>query len=331
MISSFRFNLRTLYLSIRWLPFSLAACSGISGDTDPGTGDGSIIGQYLPDTGQTTSYTTTFGEDADFNLHTPAYSDNQDGTITDLVTGLMWQKQDGGEMSYEKAVSYCKTVTLGGHSDWRLPTTRELFGINHFDKVNPALPTTYFITTTAEYWWTSEKRADNQANAWVINAGGGTGPHPVTETISSGGTKHFHTRVVRNTISPKVITTRYKDNGDSTITDLTSGLTWQKYEAPRIMTWEEALQYANTLRLTGKNDWRVPNIKELQSLNDPALAKPSIDRIFNVLSATSSFWSSTSLFNLPTRAWELNMEVGIVSYSDKVRQNHLRCVRTYGN
>ncbi|MEI7509315.1 MAG: hypothetical protein WCJ62_07610 [Flavobacterium sp.] len=55
--------------------------------------------QLLPDTGQTTSYTSTFGEDNDYNINVPSYSDNGDGTVTDNVTGLMWQKADGGDTS----------------------------------------------------------------------------------------------------------------------------------------------------------------------------------------------------------------------------------------
>jgi len=56
----------------------------------------------LPDTGQTHHYTQTFGEDSDFSGRGPSYADNGDGTVTDKVTGLMWQKTDGGEMTGAK-------------------------------------------------------------------------------------------------------------------------------------------------------------------------------------------------------------------------------------
>jgi len=48
----------------------------------------------LPDTGQTQSFTSTFGEDSDYTINPPSYTDNGDGTITDNVTGLIWQKED---------------------------------------------------------------------------------------------------------------------------------------------------------------------------------------------------------------------------------------------
>ena len=53
----------------------------------------------LPDTGQTTSYTSTFGEDADYNFNTPAFILSGNGTVTDTITTLMWQQTDGGEMT----------------------------------------------------------------------------------------------------------------------------------------------------------------------------------------------------------------------------------------
>ena len=36
-----------------------------------------------------------YGQDAQYKGHSPAYRDNGDGTVTDLITGLMWQKGMG--------------------------------------------------------------------------------------------------------------------------------------------------------------------------------------------------------------------------------------------
>ena len=68
-----------------------------------------LLPSKLPDTGQNTHYTTTPGEDADFIINPPTFTDNGDGTITDNNTGLMWQKTDGGEMTFETA-SACQQV-----------------------------------------------------------------------------------------------------------------------------------------------------------------------------------------------------------------------------
>jgi hypothetical protein len=284
-------------------------------------------GSYLPDTGQTTSYTSIPGEDADYTFNPPSYNDNGNGTITDNITGLMWQKTDGGEMSFENTSAYINTLKLGGFNDWRLPTSFELFSINNYDRVNPALNINYFAITTAEYWWTSETRTDDVSYVWVVNAGGGIGAHPKIETISAGGVKHFNTRAVRNPKPKSDLTDRYKDNGDGTILDRLTGLMWQKTQSSNTMSWEEALSYATHLTLAGKSGWRLPNIKELQSLNDTKLIKPSFNISYFTNISIGNYWSSTTLVQAPAKAWDINVDYGIVSYSDKSLKENVLCVR----
>ncbi|MEI8086708.1 MAG: DUF1566 domain-containing protein [Paludibacter sp.] len=282
----------------------------------------------LPDTGQTTSYTTTVGEDADYVINPLSYKDNADGTVTDNNTGLMWQKTDGGEMTFEKAVSYSDTLTLAGYTDWRMPTAIELFSIHLFDNNNPALNTTIFTKTIAEYWWSSEKQADNATNIWATNAGGGIGNHPKTETISAGGTKYFHVRAVRNPISTTFTMAHFTDNGDGTIKDNYTGLIWQKLSPTTSMNWEAALAYAKTVTLGAKSDWRLPNIKELQSLNDVSRIKPSVNKTYFPNIVTSAFyWSSTSQYKTPTVAWDFNTDYGVVTYDTKTVNKYVILVR----
>ena len=158
----------------------------------------------LPDTGQTTSYTTTFGEDADYNFNKPFFILNGNGTVTDTNTTLMWQQTDGGEMTIENAIIYSDTLTLGGYTNWRLPNCHELFSILNHDKANPAIDTNYFTHTLAEYWWSNQRQANDSTKVWVTNAGGGVGNHPKTETISAGGIKRFHARAVRDVVAPNI-------------------------------------------------------------------------------------------------------------------------------
>jgi len=282
----------------------------------------------LPDTGQTTSYTITAGEDADYVINPLSFTDNGNGTVTDNNTGLMWQKTDGGEMTFEKAVSYADTLTLGGYTDWRMPTAIELFSIHLFDNNNPALNTTIFTKTVAEYWWSSEKQADNATNIWATNAGGGIGNHPKTETISAGGTKYFHVRAVRNPITTTITVAHFTDNGDGTIKDNYTGLTWQKSSSTTPMNWEVALTYAKTVTLGGKSDWRLPNIKELQSLNDVSRVKPSINKTYfpNIVSS-AFYWSSTSQYKTPAVAWDFNTDYGVVTYDTKTVSKYVILVR----
>lgn len=283
--------------------------------------------QLLPDTGQTQSYTTTFGEDHDYSINTPSFTNNNNGTITDNVTGLMWQQVDGGEMTFESAITYCNTLTLGGYSGWRLPTPIESFSILNHQNSNPAINTTFFTLTTAEYWWTSVFENNSTTKVWCTNSGGGIGNHPKIETISAGGTKKFHARAVRNIITPTILTNHFTDNGDGTITDNLTQLVWQKIANATAQTWEQALAYAEGLTIGTSSDWRLPNIKELQSLNNELATNPSVFNPYFSSLGVHNYWSSTSLPNQTTKAWYWNTQFGITTYDVKTNSNYVLCVR----
>ena len=281
----------------------------------------------LPDTGQTTSYTSTFGEDNDYPLNIPTYSNNNNGTITDTVTGLMWQAVDGGEMSIENAIAFCDSLTLGGYTNWRLPSAQESFSILIMQNANPALNTTYFTNTAAEYWWTSERQANDTNKIWCTNAGGGIGNHPRTETISAGGIKKFHARAVRDIAVPITIPTRFTDNGDSTILDNLTNLIWQKFPDTTPQTWEQAITYAENLNFANATNWRLPNIKELQSLNDETMVQPSVTSPYFQNLGVNKYWSATTLPNQTTKAWYWSTAYGITTYDLKINNNNVLCVR----
>jgi len=285
----------------------------------------------LEDTGQTSSYTGVFGEDADYTLHPPSFT-TSGGIVEDLVAGRVWQQTDGGETTWEDAANYAASLTLGGYTDWRLPTAHELFGIVNHGAVNPALDPAVFTASAAEYWWSQDRQVGNASNVWVVNAGGGIGPHPMSETTSAGGTKRFHVRCVRGALAPSEVGLRHHflNNADGTVTDLDTGLTWQEIAAGAAMNWEAALQYADGLALAGYADWRLPNIKELQSISDETLANPSLDTNFFTGASASRHWSSTTVVNQTNRAWHLDCQLGLVSYDDKTTSLMVRCVRGGG-
>ncbi|MBL7814992.1 MAG: DUF1566 domain-containing protein [Saprospiraceae bacterium] len=281
----------------------------------------------LPDTGQTGDFTPTFGEDSDYSINPPAFIKHNNGTVTDTVTGLMWQQADGGEMTVENARIYADTLTLAGYTDWRLPTAQESYSILNHNRPNPAVDITVFTSTGAEYWWTKDVQANDATKIWVTNAGGGVGNHTKTETISAGGTKKYHARVVRDVRTPQTVAAQFTDLGNNTIRDNLTGLIWQKTPNPDTLTWENALQYAENLSLGGASDWRLPNIKELQSISDVAIVTPSVSTTFFPTIGIKKYWSSTTLTNQPTRAWYLNTQFGITTYDLKTLRLAVLCVR----
>ena len=115
----------------------------------------------------------------------------------------------------------------------------------------------------------------------------------------------------------------YTDNGDGTVTDNRTGLTWEKKidaNADNFYTWQGALDYVAGLNamnggagFAGHNDWRLPNVKELLSTVDYGRFNPSIDPIFGPAGTFSRilYWSSTSwaAYNPEVNAWG-------VDYSD---------------
>jgi hypothetical protein len=128
---------------------------------------------------------------------------------------------------------------------------------------------------------------------------------------------------------------RFVDNGDGTVTDNCTGLMWQKDTADKdgngminnndITTWQEALQYCENLDFAGYHDWRLPNIRELQSIPDYGRVDPSIDPVFGALAEW--YWSSSSLLDMPYYAWGVFFHGGGAYGGYKEDYYYVRAVR----
>lgn len=100
------------------------------------------------------------------------------GYVVDNVTGLWWQqpidvankqnKSCSAGCSQADATTYCTNLTLGGHTDWRLPTRIELASIVDYTVDNPAINGTYFPTTPPDYFWTSAAYVPAPGSAWYV-------------------------------------------------------------------------------------------------------------------------------------------------------------------
>ena len=258
-----------------------------------------------------------YGQDAQYQGLAMKYRDNKDGTITDLNTGLMWQKTPDFKMrKWADSSSYSKKLKLAGRDDWRLPTIKEIFSIVDF-RGNQHTRTPYIDTKAfdfkwpvvsqgvrsmdAQYWSSSRyvgvtMRGDKSAFGFNF-ADGRIKCYPV-ESIHMQAKKFA--RCVRG---PAYGKNDFVDNGDGTIADRATGLVWMKADSGKTMNWSDALKYAESLKLAGRDDWRLPNVKELQSIVDyrrapDALSRSvrsaAIDPIFSLTITESWFWTSTT-------------------------------------
>ncbi len=123
---------------------------------------------------------------------------------------------------------------------------------------------------------------------------------------------------------------RFTDNGDGTVTDNCTGLMWQKDTAPERYTWCNALSYCENLSLGGGlvawDDWRLPNVQELQSIVDYGRTGPAIDPVFGAFSTVC--WSSTSIADTPGYAWHVVFSNGSVGGGGKDVVIYARAVRS---
>jgi hypothetical protein len=348
--------------------FSTAAAGGKTaalaiGNDDPDrnpftlslTATGILPAVGIPATGLTTSQTP--GDDGDLQAGTiwpvPRFADNGDGTANDNLTGLMWEKAPSGTArTWANAIAYASALTLGAHSDWRLPNVNELESLLNAGESSSAawLNTQAFSGVKGDCYWSSTTFASDADYAWMVDMGyGSVGTGCVSNGRKEGepeiiGLKLYYTWAVRDgqfgVVSlPKTgqtasyaagddgdlqkglswPTPRFADNGNGTITDLLTGLMWQKTPPTSIRTWADALAQAGNLSLAGYSDWRMPNRKELRSLigyGQPNSASWLISEGFTAQSYY--YWSATPYPVGTQHAWIVFMSQGQVFLEYKV-------------
>ncbi|MCP4545184.1 MAG: DUF1566 domain-containing protein [bacterium] len=281
------------------------------------------------------------GQDAQYDGIQPTYRNNGDGTISDLATGLMWQRTPEmvNTLTYAESVAGADTCRVGDYDDWRLPTIKELYSLIDFSgntgmsaaTSTPYIDTDYFDFCygdestgvryiDAQYWSATEYAGttmNNDATTFGVNFADGRIKGYPTETGPGGSPKESFVRYVRGNATYGA--NDFDDNGDGTVTDLATGLMWQKGDSGEGLNWEGSLAYAENLTLAEYDDWRLPNAKELQSIvdysrapdaADPAMQSAAIDPIFDITDEDSFFWTGTTHMDGPTLEWAVYLAFG---------------------
>jgi hypothetical protein len=156
---------------------------------------------------------------------------------------------------------------------------------------------------------------------------------------------------------------RFTDKGDGTVTDNLTGLMWLKNAnciqtnypgfdtdeqvGDGMVTWQHALDFvaginAGTYTTCGSTytDWRLPNIKELQSLIHFGYHSPPVsdtagtgqwtegDPFTGLQSSQSSrYWSGSTALYAKTRAWDVRMVYGFLAFPFKSSDRYVWPVR----
>ena len=98
---------------------------------------------------------------------TPVLHNNNDGTVTDYSTGLMWQQATDNQ-TWEQALYYCENLKLAGYNDWRLPTWKELQSLVDYNTHEPSINSTLFSGTALTSYWSYTPFAGNNSYAWSV-------------------------------------------------------------------------------------------------------------------------------------------------------------------
>lgn len=112
---------------------------------------------------------------------------------------------------------------------------------------------------------------------------------------------------------------RFAGNGDQTATDKLTGLAWTRDANPAngSKSWQEALDYVKTLNRRnhlGHNDWRLPNVNELESLVNKQVdlaAWLGSQGFYNV--QKDDYWTSSTYAAYTACAWSVGMYSGIAA------------------
>jgi hypothetical protein len=296
----------------------------------------------LADTGQTKCYRDVApwdeipcegtGQDGDYDINPLSYTDNGDGTVTDNNTGLIWQKEDDGKTYnwYQASGMYDATYNptsqdvckeLG--AEWRLPSKKELISIFDFSRLSgEPLINQIFTNTTPTFYWTSDFFVPSWGNIWRVEFGNGyVDSAPMDINL-----------YVRCVCGKSLSLQNFVDHGDGTVTDINTGLMWQTGEEGGYKTWPQAVLYCENLRLpdnaSGYTDWRLPNVKELESIIDDSRYDPAVDTTFFPSAYARGYWSSTTAANIPDNALGVAFYSGSITYRYKDEFGYdVRCVR----
>ncbi|MFM8395829.1 MAG: DUF1566 domain-containing protein, partial [Acidobacteriota bacterium] len=236
----------------------------------------------------------------------------------------------GTGLRYRSALSSI-TAQIGGH-DAQVLYAGAQGGFVGLDQLNLRIPAA-LATASGEFDVTI--RVDGRLANTVRLAIGRTPATSLTWSMrklpDTGQTGHFGATYGEDS-DYTLNAPSYASNGDGTITDRVTGLQWQQGDGGE-KSWETAQNYCDSLVLAGRDDWRMPRLPELFSINQLNNVNPALDATFTRTTA-EYWWSSTLRADDPGRAWATNAGGGAGPHPKTetisgggTKRFHIRCVR----
>jgi len=231
-------------------------------------------------------------------------------TVEDRLTGLTWLRDanaPGYPITWQEAFDFVADMNRraqAGHDDWRLPDRRELFSLISFDRVGPALPDGHpFANVFSGWYWASTPSAMHPAQAWHVQLSGGRmfwGSKTGFELVwpVRGASDVLPVTGAGDAINAPWPEPRFVAQGEAVLDALT-GLTWTRSAdvAAGTVGWAEAFAAVDRLnreRLHGVDSWRLPTIRELESLTHAARHTPALPEGHPFENPREAYWSSTN-------------------------------------
>jgi hypothetical protein len=245
-------------------------------------------------------------------------------TVVDRLSGLMWPRDAGlfeFPQTWQEAmenVAKMNQEAAFGYRDWQLPGRRELFSLVSHGRINPALPVEApFENVFAGYYWTADTCSRLKDQAWYIHLGGGR----IQRGMKHGSYMVWPLRCLSNDSTPAPAGSRYIID-EGTVYDRRTGLGWaiMPMQSSGPISWADGLDFVKSLNdraANGRRDWRLPNIRELESLIDVRQHTPAISEGHLFSRVPEGCWSSTTSVYEPRYAWVLYMRDGAVGVGYK--------------
>ncbi|NDY70643.1 hypothetical protein DO021_02150 [Desulfobacter hydrogenophilus] len=260
----------------------------------------------------------------------PRFNIGQD-TVTDCAVGLVWLKNAGLSdfpLSWQEALDFVADLNrkkFVGRDGWRLPRRRELFLLVSHTRINPAIVhADLFENIFNGYYWTGNTCARLPDQAWYIHAGGGRVVRGMKHQsamvwpVHDPDEKTNQEKTIETSIDPDQ---RFQTK-NSIVFDRETELQWMRNAdvTGRAVTWSQALEKIHQLnreQADGFRDWRLPNIRELESLVALSRHSPAICGTDCFDRVQDFYWSSTTSVYEPAYAWALYTRDGYIGVGHK--------------